>query len=232
MCVLIYLFIFTFDVQTVSENVKWLKNLSSGRLHLRNLGEKDDHHDHVHTRASDDGYSPDTRQETPNPTVFGGIKIEHEARKLSARLRWLSNEEIGITKMQAIYDSLPYEKKNHDPINTLQKIASRLKKRFRNYIQVLQTNKATVQNMYRFHVKNPMNSNISCCMIPHQEFIEDNQYGCRVSKRTSCDLYPDNVRENAFNPGRMLTEGRHHKTLPELWALILVLGVEGGDFKC
>lgn len=206
LCVLIYLFIFTFDVQTVSENVKWLKNLSSGRLHLRNLGEKDDHHDHVHTRASDDGYSPDTRQETPNPTVFGGIKIEHEARKLSARLRWLSNEEIGITKMQAIYDSLPYEKKNHDPINTLQKITSRLKKRFRNYIQVLQTNKATVQNMYRFHVKNPMNSNISCCMIPHQEFIEDNQYGCRVSKRTSCDLYPDNVRENAFNPGRMLTE--------------------------
>lgn len=100
LCVLIYLFIFTFDVQTVSENVKWLKNLSSGRLHLRNLGEKDDHHDHVHTRASDDGYSPDTRQETPNPTVFGGIKIEHEARKLSARLRWLSNEEIGITKMQ------------------------------------------------------------------------------------------------------------------------------------
>lgn len=50
-------------------------------------------------------------------------------------------------------------------------IASRLKKRFRNYIQVLQTNKATVQNMYRFHVKNPMNSNISCCMIPHQEFM-------------------------------------------------------------
>lgn len=80
--------------------MKWLKNLSSGRLHLRNLGEKDAHHDHVHTRASDDGYSPDTRQETPNPTVFGGIKIEHEARKLSARLRWLSNEEIGITKMQ------------------------------------------------------------------------------------------------------------------------------------
>lgn len=30
----------------------------------------------------------------------------------------------------------------------------------------------------------------------------------------------------------MLTEGRHHKTLPELWALILVLGVESGDFKC
>lgn len=43
-------------------------------------------------------------------------------------------------------------------------------------------------------------------------YREDNQYGCRVSKRTSCDLYPDNVRENAFNPGRMLTEGKHHKT--------------------
>ncbi|XP_061168196.1 VWFA and cache domain-containing protein 1-like [Saccostrea echinata] len=203
LCILIYLFTFTFDVQTVSENVKWLKNISSGRLQLRNLGEKEDK---VYTGLNDDGYFPDTRQETPDPSVLGGIKIKHEAQKLSARLRWLSNEEIGITKMQAIYDSLPYEKKEQDPKSTLHKIARRLKKRFKNYIQVLHTNKITVQNMYKFHVRNPMTSNISCCMIPSTEFVEDNQYGCRISKRTSCDLYPDNVRENAFNPGRMLTE--------------------------
>lgn len=29
-----------------------------------------------------------------------------------------------IFYLQAIYDSLPYEKKNHDPINTLQKVSS------------------------------------------------------------------------------------------------------------
>lgn len=98
LCGLIYLFIFTFDVQTVSENVKWLKNISSGRLQLRNL-EKDDK---IHTGVSDDGYFPDARQEPPDPSVLGGIRIEHEAQKLSARLRWLSNEEIGITKMQVM----------------------------------------------------------------------------------------------------------------------------------
>lgn len=97
LCVLIYLFTLTFDVQAVSENVKWLKNISSGRLHLRNLGEKGDE---VHTKAGDGGYFRDTRQEIPDSSAFGGIKIDHEAQKLSARLRWLSNEEIGITKMQ------------------------------------------------------------------------------------------------------------------------------------
>lgn len=30
----------------------------------------------------------------------------------------------------------------------------------------------------------------------------------------------------------MLIEGRYYKIFFELWVLILVLGVEGGDFKC
>lgn len=30
----------------------------------------------------------------------------------------------------------------------------------------------------------------------------------------------------------MLIEGRYFKIFFELWVLILVLGVEGGDFKC
>lgn len=41
------------------ENVKWLKNLSFGRLYLWNLGEKDDYYDYVYIRVSDDGYSFD-----------------------------------------------------------------------------------------------------------------------------------------------------------------------------
>ena len=45
-----------------------------------------------------DGYFTDTSQEDLKP--FGGIKIQYEAQKLSASLRWLSNDEIGVTTMQ------------------------------------------------------------------------------------------------------------------------------------
>lgn len=51
----------------------------------------------------DDGYYRDnslSKQEAINPKDFGGIIIEHQAQRLSAHLRRLTNEEIGVTTMQ------------------------------------------------------------------------------------------------------------------------------------
>lgn len=42
----------------------------------------------------------DTTQEDADPLKLGGIRLREEAKKLSARLRRLSNEEMGITTMQ------------------------------------------------------------------------------------------------------------------------------------
>ena len=47
-----------------------------------------------------DGYAFDTRQEAVDPRKMGGIRIENEARRLSSKLRRLSNNEIGVTAMQ------------------------------------------------------------------------------------------------------------------------------------
>jgi hypothetical protein len=49
----------------------------------------------------DDGYSvTDNKQDPVSPEMLGGIITQHESQKLAARLRWLSNDEIGITHMQ------------------------------------------------------------------------------------------------------------------------------------
>ena len=45
-------------------------------------------------------YSIDPQQDPVSPEMLGGIIIQHESQKLSAQLRWLSNDEIGITVMQ------------------------------------------------------------------------------------------------------------------------------------
>ena len=52
-------------------------------------------------------------------------------------------------------------------------------------------------------------------------YSEENEYGCRISRETSCDLYPHNLKEGSFNPGRRLFEGKYYYYL--LYACICKL---------
>ncbi|KAL8604767.1 hypothetical protein ACOMHN_017726 [Nucella lapillus] len=172
----------------------------SGELNVRNLDGTTDR------RTFDDGYVTDNKQDPVSPEMLGGIIIQHESQKLSARLRWLSNDEIGITNMQAIFDSLPYVKKETDEYSRLKEITQRLQLRFRNYLQVLRTNKITVENLYKFHVKQPITQQYDCCSIPCKHFQSESVYGCKINRQTSCDLIPPSIPRGSFNPGRNLTE--------------------------
>ncbi|KAL4236844.1 VWFA and cache domain-containing protein 1 [Mactra antiquata] len=153
---------------------------------------------------SEDGYFTDTSQDEVKP--FNGIDIQVEAQKLSANLRWLSNEEIGVTKMQMIYDSLPYTDVSPYYKTTLREIAERIHQRFKNYLQIVQTNKIIVQNLYKFHIKEPITQKFDCCHFNSSDLRPDSEYRCKISKQTSCDLIPYTVPDGAFNPGRNLTE--------------------------
>ena len=163
-------------------------------------------HEALKALFGEDGYFSDTRQDRVDPSILGGIRLQVEASKLSAKLRWISNEELGITHMQAIYDSLPYRNKKSVAKVVLAKITSRLKERFKDYLQVLKTNKITVQNLYKFHVKQPITKIVGCCSLQFTQLNPHPQYGCKVATKTSCELYPDNLKKGAFNPGRNLTE--------------------------
>lgn len=164
--------------------------------------------DHAALKAlfGEDGYFSDTRQDTVDPSVLGGIRLQIEASKLSAKLRWISNEELGITHMQAIYDSLPYKNKKTNVKDVIDRITNRLKDRFKGYLQVLRTNKITVQNLYKFHVKQPITKIVGCCNLQFNQLYTHPQYGCKVATQTSCELFPENLKTGAFNPGRNLTE--------------------------
>ena len=62
---------------------------------------------------SSDGYFSDTRQEEVLP--FGGVNTKNEAKKLSASLRWLSVEEIGVVTMQVCM-IIVYELSTWEPV--------------------------------------------------------------------------------------------------------------------
>ncbi|KAL3869969.1 hypothetical protein ACJMK2_042589 [Sinanodonta woodiana] len=166
-------FLIVFVVQVSSQDTNdlkdWLKNglNGAGRITIGDVDSNDD----LSKLFTQDGYFTDLDiiQDLPNIKALGGINIEHEAQKLSARLRWLSNEEIGVTAMQAIYDSLPYTEKSADHKAHLEQITEQLRQKFRNYQQVLRTNKITVENLYKFHVKQPITKILDCCSLNSSE---------------------------------------------------------------
>ncbi len=88
-------------VYSVQDDHNWIgqSSGSSGRIKLRNFDVK---HQRRTVEITDEGYLTDNRQESVSPKQLGGIVIQAESEKLSAGLRWLSNDEIGITNMQVI----------------------------------------------------------------------------------------------------------------------------------
>lgn len=190
---------------SLGDEHKWIGKTvnESSHLKLKNLDATTERRTFEY---DEDGYVTDNKQDPISPELLGGIVIQHEAQKLSARLRWLSNDEIGITNMQAIFDSLPYVKKETDEESRLEEITKRLRLRLRGYLQVLRTNKITIENLYKFHVKQPITQQLDCCSIPCKDFTTENLYGCKINRQTSCDLIPPSIPRGSFNPGRNLTE--------------------------
>lgn len=92
--------IFILSVVLISlTTIKSQKLKSKRDLHnYGNLNNID--HEALKALFGKDGYFSDTRQDHVDPSILGGIRLQVEASKLSAKLRWISNEELGITHMQ------------------------------------------------------------------------------------------------------------------------------------
>lgn len=196
-----FLILLIISSKSIFSSDEWDDNkVGRGGLSLKDLTDSE-----VLTELfANDGYFRDTSQEDVKP--FDGINIQYEAQKLSASLRWLSNDEIGVTTMQAVYDTLPYTEEPPNYRSRLKKIIDVMRERFKDYLQIVQTNKIIVQNLYKFHVKQPITLQYDCCRMNASDLQPDNQYRCPVSRRTSCDLLPYYVPSGAFDPGRNLTE--------------------------
>ena len=89
--------IFILSVVLISLTFIKSQKLKSKR-DLHSYGNLD--HESLKALFGEDGYFSDTRQDPVDPSILGGIRLQVEASKLSAKLRWISNEELGITHMQ------------------------------------------------------------------------------------------------------------------------------------
>ena len=80
--------------------------------------------------------------------LSGGILIEDAARHLGSFVRKLSNDELRVTQMQGIFDSLSYTKTETLISAKLDSIVRSLGAKFRRYGAILTTNQAAVKVGY------------------------------------------------------------------------------------
>ena len=50
-------------------------------------------------------------------------------------------------------------------------ITEAIKERFKDYLQIVQTNKIIVQNLYKFHVKQPITLPFDCCRMNSSDLL-------------------------------------------------------------
>ncbi|KAI0241312.1 VWFA and cache domain-containing protein 1 [Lamellibrachia satsuma] len=163
-------------------------------------------------KSSDSEYTVSNVEEKANPRQIGGIVIVDESRFLGSKLRMLGNNEIGVTTMQRIYDTLQYTDFKQNLTSKVEEISGQLLKRFSAYLKLLRTVKITVENLYRFHKIQPMNHRHDCCSLATSRLRWDKLYKTKVTSETTCDLVPPGVQSDVFNPGQNLTEVFQHNT--------------------
>jgi len=160
-----------------------------------------------------DSYLYDRTQETADPKRIGGIRLKDEAHRLAYKFRMLSNEEIAVTDMQLIYDSLRYEEVQPDLDTDLRELTDKVYSKFDRYLRALSTLKMQAENLYGFHLQHTINHRHDCCDVPKEHLRWDDLYMMYISQQSSCDLVPPSVTQTTFNPGRNLTEVFQHNFL-------------------
>ncbi|XP_059470821.1 VWFA and cache domain-containing protein 1 [Neocloeon triangulifer] len=92
-----------------------------------------------------------------------GVYLEDLAGKIGSNLRQISNQEMGVTVMQEIYDALQFGPTSRDDTNKVVEMAERLQMKVRRYMAVLNRSKATIEEMFWRHTSKLSSTSFPCC---------------------------------------------------------------------
>lgn len=138
--------------------------------------------------------------------IADSIYLQVEARSLGSHLRKVSNEELGVTAMQGIYDELPFTTDNFDAAKQLDEMADKLHKKLTSYVALLNRSSDVVEELYRFRQRFALPAVNPCCLIDPSVLMMDNHFGTEITNSTTCDTAPLSLPKGVFSPGPNLTD--------------------------
>ncbi|XP_077499250.1 LOW QUALITY PROTEIN: VWFA and cache domain-containing protein 1 [Amblyomma americanum] len=138
--------------------------------------------------------------------IADSIYLQVEARSLGSHLRKISNEELGVTAMQGIYDELPFTTDNFDAAKQLDEMADKLHKKLTSYVALLNRSSDVVEELYRFRQRFALPAVNPCCLMDPSVLMMDNHFGTEITNSTTCDTAPLSLPKGVFSPGPNLTD--------------------------
>ncbi|XP_065584406.1 VWFA and cache domain-containing protein 1-like [Artemia franciscana] len=134
-----------------------------------------------------------------------GVYLENSAKQLSSLFRIIGNEELGVTSMQEIYDSLPHEMVKFDPSERLKEVSKKLQNKLLLYSRIVNRSRLIIEDLFRLHLQDPLSQTNPCCDIQDSALRYDEHFGTKISLENSCDVSLPSRQLFAFSPGRNLT---------------------------
>ena len=186
-----------------------------------------------------------TEEEEPEP--IRGIYMEEASKELASFLRRVSNEELGVTALQSIYDSLTFGVVERDDVSRVRELSERVQGKLNHYKILVNQSRSTVEELFWTHLHRPLSAPVGCCELPENMLryvsldcifgsktnhfsIEryNKNFGTGITEDLACDVsVPD--QPSSFTPGHNLTDifATNLKMAPSIkWQYYL--GVDGG----
>jgi hypothetical protein len=81
-------------------------------------------------------------------------------------MRTVSNEELGVTALQNIYDSLPFGVLEKDDFSRVKDLSDRLQRKLSHYTSLVNLSRSAIEELFWHHLHRPLSTPAPCCELP------------------------------------------------------------------
>ena len=95
-----------------------------------------------------------------------GFYLNEGSEMLASFLRSVSNEELGVTTLQTMYDSLPFGVLEKDDTTRVKDLSDRLQRKLSRYISLVNLSRSAIEELFWHHLHRPLSNPAPCCELP------------------------------------------------------------------
>jgi hypothetical protein len=95
-----------------------------------------------------------------------GFYLDEGSQMLTSFMRTVSNEELGVTALQNIYDSLPFGVLEKDDFSRVKDLSDRLQRKLSHYTSLVNLSRSAIEELFWHHLHRPLSTPAPCCELP------------------------------------------------------------------
>jgi hypothetical protein len=130
--------------------------------------------------AADDRDRTSVKKELRNPNRWMGAGLAEEeeiepikgfyldegSQMLTSFMRTVSNDELGVTNLQTIYDSLPFGLLEKDDSSRVKDLSDRIQRKLSHYSSLVNSSRIAIEELFWHHLHRPLSTPAPCCELP------------------------------------------------------------------